>query len=598
MYWTVKSGFRETRIDATDSGASSGTVTMDIIVTPPDDWRDIPDSTLTFTVITEPEYNIEGSASATVQMADNDVAPQVGISFSHDVVEEGNDLILTITRTGEDKNPLRVPITAGPKGEQERVVVTLAAGESSQQVVFSRADDDRKTPDVEYEATLHAGQPEFWTTTGSTTINAIVNDDDLYRVGIEMLTPQVNEGQYIRYRVFHDGHTERSVETELRQSEEGSAVMDSAGGDFNRMLPAGASGSTVTVLAEARDGNDGDAVFTVVLLPGTGYTIDPAYASAQAIVRDADPLPVLGFRDLAVTVNEADGTVEFHVDLVSLLPSLRTVTVDYEVSVDRTDDGADLVGTTGTLTFAPGETSAAIEVTVVQDLIAEPNEGFTVSLSNPVYAELQDRQTSLRARGVILDDEPTVTLEVTDTTVDEGADVVVTLTRTGDTSRELTAWLRIVEQGSITYPAVTFSVGFGTATHTITTEDDHEALGTYDLNIGVAHPVNDIGETNTYHRSEGEVTITVRDDGLPTVWIETTDPDGSPGNGNPYPQVTIPRRIYEGDGMHFILKRQRRGPELTINLEGTGASSFITATLPTTVTMAQGETSARIHIPT
>ena len=275
------------------------------------------------------------------------------------------------------------------------------------------------------------------------------------------------------------------------------------------MLPAGASGSTVTVLAEARDGNDGDAVFTVVLLPGTSYTIDPAYASAQAIVRDADPLPVLGFRDLAVTVNEADGTVEFHVDLVSLLPSLRTVTVDYEVSEDRTDDGADLVGTTGTLTFAPGETSAAIEVTVVQDLIAEPNEGFTVSLSNPVYAELQDRQTSLRARGVILDDEPTVTLEVTDTTVDEGADVVVTLTRTGDTSRELTAWLRIVEQGSITYSAVTFSVGFGTATHTITTEDDHEALGTYDLNIGVAHPVNDIGETNTYHRSEGEVTITV-----------------------------------------------------------------------------------------
>ena len=582
----------------TNVAFAPGAVTMDIIVTPPDDWRDIPDSTLTFTVITEPEYNIEGSASATVQMADNDVAPQVGISFSHDVVEEGNDLILTITRTGEDKNPLRVPITAGPKGEQERVVVTLAAGESSQQVVFSRADDDRKTPDVEYEATLHAGQPEFWTTTGSTTINAIVNDDDLYRVGIEMLTPQVNEGQYIRYRVFHDGHTERSVETELRQSEEGSAVMDSAGGDFNRMLPAGASGSTVTVLAEARDGNDGDAVFTVVLLPGTGYTIDLAYASAQAIVRDADPLPVLGFRDLAVTVNEADGTVEFHVDLVSLLPSLRTVTVDYEVSEDRTDDGADLVGTTGTLTFAPGETSAAIEVTVVQDLIAEPNEGFTVSLSNPVYAELQDRQTSLRARGVILDDEPTVTLEVTDTTVDEGADVVVTLTRTGDTSRELTAWLRIVEQGSITYPAVTFSVGFGTATHTITTEDDHEALGTYDLNIGVAHPVNDIGETNTYHRSEGEVTITVRDDDLPTVWIETTDPDGSPGNGNPYPQVTIPRRIYEGDGMHFILKRQRRGPELTINLEGTGASSFITATLPTTVTMAQGETSARIHIPT
>ena len=210
----------------TNVAFAPGAVTMDIIVTPPDDWRDIPDSTLTFTVITEPEYNNEGSASATVQMADNDVAPQVGISFSHDVVEEGNDLILTITRTGEDKNPLRVPITAGPKGEQERVVVTLAAGESSQQVVFSRADDDRKTPDVEYEATLHAGQPEFWTTTGSTTINAIVNDDDLYRVGIEMLTPQVNEGQYIPVsglprRTYGEKRRDRTAAVRRRQRRDG-----------------------------------------------------------------------------------------------------------------------------------------------------------------------------------------------------------------------------------------------------------------------------------------------------------------------------------------------------------------------------------------
>ena len=59
-----------------------GDTVKEIDLTPPDDWRDIPDSTLTFTVTQEPEFAMAGPASLTVQVADNDVAPQVQISFN------------------------------------------------------------------------------------------------------------------------------------------------------------------------------------------------------------------------------------------------------------------------------------------------------------------------------------------------------------------------------------------------------------------------------------------------------------------------------------------------------------------------------------
>ena len=59
-----------------------GDVSKVITLTPPDDWRDIPDSSITFTVMDEPEFEILGDSALTVQVADNDTAPQVQISFT------------------------------------------------------------------------------------------------------------------------------------------------------------------------------------------------------------------------------------------------------------------------------------------------------------------------------------------------------------------------------------------------------------------------------------------------------------------------------------------------------------------------------------
>ena len=93
--------------------------------------------------------------------------------------------------------------------------------------------------------------------------------------------------------------------------------------------------------------------------------------------------PTLNVLDTAV--NEDDGSVGF---LVTLDPAATgTVTVDY-TTVDGTAVAADYTATSGTLTFAPGETrkSTAL-VPIVDDNEDDSGETFRLVLSNPTGSD-------------------------------------------------------------------------------------------------------------------------------------------------------------------------------------------------------------------
>ncbi|MBL9123199.1 MAG: cellulase family glycosylhydrolase [Planctomycetaceae bacterium] len=64
-------------------------------------------------------------------------------------------------------------------------------------------------------------------------------------------------------------------------------------------------------------------------------------------------------------------------------PSGKTVTVSYATLAGSAAAGADFQGTTGTLTFAPGETQKTLGVPIVGDSLVEGSESFRVELSNP-----------------------------------------------------------------------------------------------------------------------------------------------------------------------------------------------------------------------
>ncbi len=551
---------------------AAGDAEMAVEITPPDDRRDKTDSVLTFMVQQEPHYEISGASSIDVTVVDNDTAPQVSISFSQEEVEEGQNLVLWITRTGQDTNPIEVPVTVGPVGDQRYIVFRLGPGITRYGLSYASVDDDYKGPDTHYEATLHPQDPEFWVAAGNTTINAVVLDNDLYTVGIERIRINWDEGGPLRFRVFHDGHTGEEVPVNLLIEEIGSAVDDDLLGERPARILRGSRTLTPVIYTEANDGSDGDAIFTVRLLPGDGYVIDPDHDIAAMIVKDLDPLPVLRFRNNRVDIPEAAGTGEVFVELESALPVPRRVSVGYEV-VDSAaaDDGEDFTAATGRLTFEPGETSKAIEVEILQDKLAEADEQFSVYLKEPIFSVMEDGQESLLAVAAIVDDEPTITMEAAQEAVTEGTDVVFNLTRTESTADELTVYMRVDKSSPFagrTLETVVFQAGDSTSQLVVPTEDDDVRLGTYTVRAGMEYPPI-IGKPHTYWR-EAPLSdiVTVRDNELESVRLLVEE-----------------GRVIEGDPVTFTLRRgNAETTPLEVSLQIEAPAGYTTGPIPSTVT--------------
>ena len=93
-------------------------------------------------------------------------------------------------------------------------------------------------------------------------------------------------------------------------------------------------------------------------------------------------------------------------------PSATPITVHY-ATVDTggtgiATAGVDYVATSGTLTFAPGETSKSVPITVIGDTIKEPpllyGEWILVSFTDPTGATIDPSFYGLGI-GIIIDDD-------------------------------------------------------------------------------------------------------------------------------------------------------------------------------------------------
>ena len=212
--------------------------------------------------------------------------------------------------------------------------------------------------------------------------------------------------------------------------------------------------------------------------------------SARALRNDS-PEPELSIADVAV--NEGDGTVEFTVTLDQA--SGATVTVNYATSDGTAEAGSDYTAKSGTLSFAPGETSKTIEVSVTDDSLGEEDEDFKVTLSNASNATTGDDE----AEATITDNE-TPTLTIADATATEGASMSFTVTLDPVAAADVTVAYATTdgtatadsnhEDGAdYTAPAsaalLTISTGQSTGTITIATGNDtvYEADETFTVTL-------------------------------------------------------------------------------------------------------------------
>jgi hypothetical protein len=110
--------------------------------------------------------------------------------------------------------------------------------------------------------------------------------------------------------------------------------------------------------------------------------------------------PLITMSNVAIAEGNAGNTIlNFAVNLSN--PSLKLVTVNY-ATADRTAlAGADFVAANGTLSFAPGETTKNISVTINGDVSIEDAETFALNLTTAVNSRIINSQ----AIGTILNDD-------------------------------------------------------------------------------------------------------------------------------------------------------------------------------------------------
>jgi hypothetical protein len=95
----------------------------------------------------------------------------------------------------------------------------------------------------------------------------------------------------------------------------------------------------------------------------------------------------------------------------------QTVSVGYATANGSALSGSDYLATSGTLIFAPGETSKMFTVPVKGDSVVEPDEAFNVNLTNASGATIADGQG---AGTIVNDDVELPSLSVSDVSKKEG----------------------------------------------------------------------------------------------------------------------------------------------------------------------------------
>jgi hypothetical protein len=130
-------------------------------------------------------------------------------------------------------------------------------------------------------------------------------------------------------------------------------------------------GANAQILATVPDGED-----------PLDFLVDEV-ADAKVVIDEEPETPTLSIDDATVAEGDAGTTTAtFTVTLSEAPGSGETVTVDYATSDGTATAGTDYVAATGTLTFAEGETTKTIAVTVNGDTTFETDETFNVTLSN------------------------------------------------------------------------------------------------------------------------------------------------------------------------------------------------------------------------
>lgn len=296
-----------------------------------------------------------------------------------------------------------------PAGETQAGVTILITGDT----VFER----NETFDV--TAALAAGETDA--TGGPDTGTVTITNDDAEPV-VAFNNESGVEGTTASVKATVTGIAQDL--TTLNVTVAGAAVRGSdpaEAGDFENPgvvtlnIPGGtASGSTLAVTT-FRLSNDlaDENPETVVVDASVAAGFAAVLPGVQTINDDpGDVTPTVDLGDVTVTENAGTASVPVTLTPTVGITTERTITVDYATAPGSADVGLDFTPTTGSVVFAPGVTSRAILVPIVDDSLDEPlNQQFIVWVSGVTPADTPVGNGA--ATVTITDDDATAAATIT-----------------------------------------------------------------------------------------------------------------------------------------------------------------------------------------
>jgi len=335
-------------------------------------------------------------------------------------------------------------------------------------------------------------------------------------------------------------------------------------------------------------GETGDKTFSGQILYNDPVTSNPITETigGDTQISGPEPLPTVYFS--STSSNGSEAVIDVTLDVKLSATSDETVTVDYAVTGGTAaGEGEDYTLAAGTLTFAAGDTSENISITINDDSLDEENETIEVTLSNPSNATLgtnkihtytiQDNETQPSVEFDVISSEGPESVSTAELTVNllpqSGLEVTVNYAVTGGDATGGG------EDYTLADGTLTFSAGDTSEKIAITIINDLMDENNETIEVTLSSPTNAILGAKKIHT----YTILEDNDDVPVIAFSST---GSQGDESVSPVALV------------VNLSQASAKTVTVGYSLSGdASVGVDYTIPSSpLTFAPGETTKNITL--
>ncbi|MDJ1183026.1 Calx-beta domain-containing protein [Roseofilum casamattae] len=378
---------------------AAGSLSGSIALTGVNDTADEPDETIIVDIDTVTNASESGTQQVTATITDDDAAPTISIN-DVTVNENAGTLTFAVDLSAASGREITVDYAtadntaiAGSDYTSTNGTLTFSAGDTSENITVNITDDS--LDEINETFLVNLTNPSNATIADNQGQGTITDDDAAPTISINDVTVDENAGT-ATFTVNLSAVSGQDITVDYATADN-TAI---AGSDYTSTngtltFSAGDTSENITVNITDDSLDEINETFLVNLTNPSNATI--ADNQGQGTITDNDAAPTISIND--VTVDENAGTATFTVNLSAV--SGQEITVDYATADNTAIAGSDYTNTSGTLTFAVGETSQNITVNPIDDTLNEASETFFVDLTNATNAAIADTQ----GQGTIIDND-------------------------------------------------------------------------------------------------------------------------------------------------------------------------------------------------